>query len=59
MNFLVKKLRNWCNENKHSFWIIERKLLNNIQPKSGTLVDWLAISVVFHTKSLRNSPEDI
>lgn len=48
------ELIKWCEINNHSIWTVERRLLANIQPKSGSLVGWTAIVEKVSIKNHRN-----
>ena len=47
--YTKERLTRWCNENGHSIWTIERRLLAGIQPKSGTLTGWTATATYVRT----------
>lgn len=46
----------WCKENGYSIWTVQRRLLKNIQPKSGTLVGWTATVESCFIKNRRSLP---
>jgi len=46
----------WCIKTGHSLWTIERRLLNDINPKSGSLIGWKAEVI---QRKLKLPPLDI